>query len=114
MTDNKYEVNYNEYVELKYQLTFELKTLTENVNRLTQTFEKKFDEQDGKITDLERCLQEKRLQEAKGGTNEGSSSLPSNIKWLMVLILGIAFLGALGAAIGVNLLGYLDTGVIPQ
>ena len=97
----KQEIPYTEYVELKYQLTYELKTLTENVNRITKTFENKIKEHETKLNGIEKFVQEKRLQEA--GRKVGSS-LPYNIKWLLVLILGIAFLGALGVAIGVNLL----------
>jgi len=98
----KQEISYTEYVELKYQLTYELKTLTENVNRITKTFENKIKEHEIKLNGIEKFVQEKRLQEA--GRKKVGSSLPYNIKWLLVLILGIAFLGALGAAIGVNLL----------
>lgn len=104
--------SYEEYLELKYSLTSDLKTLTENVNRLSESVEKRFDSQDKEMEKQQDSIEKlsNRLQGAKEGTKaEGSSSLPSNIKWLLILIFGIAFLGCLGAAIGINLLEYFKS-----
>jgi len=88
------QVNFEEYTKLKYELTYELKNLTENVNRLTLHVEEKFDDQDKKIKAVE-C-------KAAGPT------LSPTLKTLLIIIIGVAFLGSLGAAIGINLLQYVN------
>ncbi len=103
---NKPQVDFEDYTKLKYQLTYELKSLAENVNQLTTTVGKKFEEQDRRIDDLKELVCK---QSTKKATSESAeSSLSPTIKWLLIVIFGVAFLGALGAAIGINLLGYLD------
>ena len=114
--DDGVQVKYRDYIELKYELTYSLKELTGNVSRLSTTVEKKFVEQDEKMEtqgkDIQ-CIKDKLPGTEKGKPSDGVTSLPSNIKWLLVLILGIAFLGALGAAIGINLLEYFNPGGAP-
>ena len=101
----KPQVDFEDYTKLKYQLTFELKSLTENVNRLTDTVGRKFELCDDRFEKIETKIS----QPTKKATSMASeSSLSPSIKWLLIVILGVAFLGALGAAIGINLLGYLD------
>lgn len=103
---NRPQVDFEDYTKLKYQLTYELKSLAENVNQLTITVGKKFEEQDRRIDDLKELVCK---QSTKKATSESAeSSLSPTIKWLLIVIFGVAFLGALGAAIGINLLGYLD------
>ena len=99
------QVDFEDYTKLKYQLTYELKTLTENVNRLAEVTEKKLCEHDGRIDKLEKTPE---TRPKKATLEEQKSSLSPSIKWLLVVILGVAFLGTLGAAIGINLLGYLS------
>lgn len=103
---NRPQVDFEDYTKLKYQLTYELKSLAENVNQLTTTVGKKFEEQDRRIDDLKELVCNQTAKKATSGT--AASSLSPSIKWLLIVILGVAFLGALGAAIGINLLGYLD------
>lgn len=98
--------DFEDYTKIKYQLTYELKTLTENVNRLSEYIETKFKEQDEHFDKIEEKLREPTTKKAT--TEDVVSSLSPSIKWLLIVILGIAFLGALGAAIGINLLNYLD------
>ena len=103
---NRPQVDFEDYTKIKYQLTYELKSLAENVNQLTTTVGKKFEEQDRRIDDLKELVCK---QSTKKATSESAeSSLSPTIKWLLIVIFGVAFLGALGAAIGINLLGYLD------
>ena len=110
MSENQKEISYAEYLELKFQLTYDLKTLTDNVSRLTEYTEKNFETQKEEMEAIKNCLQEaKAAKTPEVKKSEGNSSLPSNIKWLLILIMGIAFLGALGAAIGINLLQYLPS-----
>ena len=97
---------YEEYLKLRYELTSDLKILTENVNRLSDSVEKRFDSQEGEIRKISDKLQ--GSQGAK--SNEGSSSLPSKEKFVLTLVLSIAFLGCLGVAIGINLLQYFSPG----
>lgn len=98
--------DFEDYTKLKYQLTYELKSLTENVNRFAQSTETKFKEHDEHFEKIEEKLSS---QPTKKATSESAeSSLSPTIKWLLIVIFGVAFLGALGAAIGINLLGYLD------
>lgn len=103
---NRPQIDFEDYTKLKYQLTYELKSLTENVNQLTITVGKKFEEQDRRIDDLKELVCK---QSTKKATSESAeSSLSPTIKWLLIVIFGVAFLGSLGAAIGINLLEYLD------
>lgn len=88
------QVSFEEYTKLKYELTYELKNLTENVNRLTLHVEQKFDDQDEKIKAVE-C-------------KAASPTLSPTLKTLLIIIIGVAFLGSLGAAIGINLLQYVN------
>lgn len=102
MEDSEVKVTLEDFLKLKYELTYSLKELTCNVTRLSNTVEKGFETLNDKV-DSQTVL----LGSKGGKTQEDkvpSSSLPSNIKWLLVIILGIAFLGALGAAIGINLI----------
>lgn len=89
------QVSFEEYTKLKYELTYELKNLTENVNRLTLHVEEKFNDQDVKIKDI-------------GCKVTTSSTLSPTLKTLLIIIIGVAFLGSLGAAIGINLLQYVN------
>lgn len=100
------QVDFEDYTKLKYQLTYELKSLAENVNQLTTTVGKKFEEQDERFEKVEEKLFQQPTKKATSMASE--SSLSPSIKWLLIVIFGVAFLGALGAAIGINLLGYLD------
>mgnify|MGYP001079054109 FL=1 len=106
MSNGTPQVDFEDYTKLKYQLTYELKSLAENVNQLTTTVGKKFEEQEERFEKIEEKLCQQTTKKATSGT--AASSLSPSIKWLLIVILGVAFLGALGAAIGINLLGYLD------
>ena len=101
------QVDFEDYTKLKYQLTYELKNLAENVNRFSQATEKRFEEVDNRFEKMEELFC-KQITTKKATSGTAASSLSPSIKWLLIVILGVAFLGALGAAIGVNLLGYLD------
>lgn len=103
---NRPQVDFEDYTKIKYQLTYELKSLAENVNQLTTTVGKKFEEQDRRIDDLKELVCKQSTKKATSESTE--SSLSPTIKWLLIIIFGVAFLGALGAAIGINLLEYLD------
>ena len=106
MSNGTPQVDFEDYTKLKYQLTYELKSLAENVNQLTITVGKKFEEQDERFEKIEEKLFQQSTKKATSMASE--SSLSPSIKWLLIVILGVAFLGALGAAIGINLLGYLN------
>jgi hypothetical protein len=103
---SKPQVDFEDYTKLKYQLTYELKSLAENVNQLTITVGKKFEATESRIAMIEELICKRPTKKATSESTE--SSLSPTIKWLLIIILGVAFLGALGAAIGINLLGYLD------
>ena len=104
------QVVYEDYIQLKYQLTSDLKVLTENVTRLTSTVEKKFDLYDEKFVTIgNQCVSN---HTKKATTESAVSSLSPSLKWLLIVILGVAFLGTLGAAIGLNLLE--SVGKIPK
>lgn len=96
---------YEEYLRLRYELTSDLKMLTENVNRLSASVEKRFDDQDDEIDKINIKIDTK-LQGSPGAGSKEGSSLPSKEKYILVIVLSIAFLGCLGAAIGINLLEY--------
>lgn len=103
---SKPQVDFEDYTRLKYQLTYELKSLTENVNQLTTAVSKKLEDQDRQIDNIKELVCGQTTKKATLGAS--ASSLSPTIKSLIIIILGVAFLGALGAAIGINLLGYLD------
>lgn len=106
------QVVYEDYIQLKYQLTSDLKVLTENVNRLTSTVEKKFDHYDEKFVSINNKCTTNHAKKATTEPAPGSSSLSPSLRWLLIVILGVAFLGTLGAAIGINLLE--SVGKIPK
>lgn len=91
------KVNYDDYLELKYQLTSDLKILTDNVNKLTISTEKRLDSLDKKMEDINI----REITRDAGPLESNSHST------LIYIVLSIAFIGSLGAAIGINLLKYL-------
>ena len=107
MADTNFEL---ELEKAKHELTLNLALLTQSVSQFVTSTKERFDSiekrddfQDLKIIEIEKSLPAKKV--VSGGV---ASSLPTSIKWLLIAILGIAFLGILGAAIGINLLQYLD------
>lgn len=106
--DNMPQVEFEDYTKLKYQLTYELKTLTENVNRLTTYMDKKFDEHEEELVRVANKVDEcPNKTICSTPSQPPTPSVSPSIKAFIIVILGVAFLGSLGTAIGVNLLQYV-------
>lgn len=99
-----------ELEKAKHELTLQLALLTQSVSQFVASTKERFDriEERDDCQDLEINKIKESLPAKKAVHGGVASSLPTSIKWLLIAILGIAFLGILGAAIGTNLLQYLD------
>jgi hypothetical protein len=91
-------------MELSFKVEYGFKTMNDSISLFVQSTKERADLQDERMD----CFQ-KELQGIKDGKTT-TSSLSPKVILIICLVACIAFLGALGAAIGVNLLEYMPKG----